>query len=387
MILVPSLGMGGMERVCINYANLFSSADYHVDLFNLTSGDEMILKNLSPSVRYVENISQNTPNLLRAGVKNILKRNFRICSTGDWLKKADPKTLYRRLITTDPDRYDIEIAFYGGHMMKVISGSLQQKSIKIGWIHSPAIETHFPLFRNKTEAIETYRKMDLLLCVSEIVRRRVLELFGEDISAKVLFNPNNTSLIRSLAEEPIDDLQKRKFTFINASRIDLFQKGLDRLVKVSKRLIEEGFDFDVWVLGNGKDDTEFQNLIRQNQLENVILAVGARSNPYKYLKNADCYLCSSRYEGFSMVVSEAVSLGLPVLSTDISGAREMLGDSEYGLVVSNDEKGIYEGMKALLQDDAKKEWIRNQAKLRKDFLSEQAIFSKLETILQEYESR
>ena len=387
LMLVPSLGMGGMERVCVNYANLLCAAGYSVDLLNLTGGDDMIVGELSPAIRYIQDISQRTPNLLRAGLKNIVKGNVRFCSTGAWIKKASPKALYRHLITTNPDLYDIEIAFYGGHMMRIISGSLQRKSVKIGWIHSPAIETHFPLFKNERDAKETYRKMDIIFCVSDIVRERALELFGPDVYAKVLHNPNNTPLIRSLAEEPVEDVQKRKFTFINASRIDITYKGLDRLIAATKRLVDEGFDFDVWVLGNGKDDEPFHGLIRKNQLEDVVFALGARTNPYKYLKVADCYLCTSRWEGFSMVVSEAVTLGLPVLSTDISGAREMLGNSEYGIVVSNDEEGIYRGMKELLSDDAKKKWIREQAATRVDYLSEQTIFSQFETILKEYQNR
>ncbi len=385
LMLVPSLGMGGMERVCVNYANLLCAAGYDVDLFNLTSGDSMIVDLLSPSVHYVEKISQKIPNFFHAGIRNVLRGRFRIHSTGAWLKKTNAKKLYRKLITTDPNRYDIEIAFYGGHMIKVISGSIQNKSIKIGWIHSPEIETHFPLFNNEKEAKNTYRAMDILMCVSETVRQRALALFGEDVNAKVLFNPNDTSRIRLLAKEKVDDIQKRKFTFINASRIDLNHKGLDRLINVSKRLVKEGYDFDVWVLGNGKDDAEFHELISKNNLQDVIFALGSKTNPFKYLNISDCYICTSRYEGFSMILSEAVTLGLPIIATDISGVREMLGDSEYGIVVSNDEDGIYEGMKTLLSSDKKQKWIKQQAIIRKDFLSEQTIFAKFEAIMQEYQ--
>lgn len=65
---------------------------------------------------------------------------------------------------------------------------------------------------------------------------------------------------------------------------------------------------------------------------------------------SDLYVCPSYVEGFSTVVSEAVILGLPVVTTECSGMKEILGESEYGLITENTEEALYEGMKKILSD-------------------------------------
>lgn len=378
LMLVPSMGMGGMERVCVNYANLFNSRGYKVTLLNLTFDADMIIKNLSPDISYHSQVASKMPNAKNAGIKKLAKGQFRIKSFNKWLMQTDPQKQYRTLITDDPDLYDIEIAFYGGDMMRILCGSLQKNSIKIGWIHSPTIERHFPLFESKEDAVRTYRSMDVLVCVSQEIRQRAKELFGEDVNAQVINNPNNTKLIRSKAQEPVTDIQKRKFTFINASRIDMYHKGFDRLIEAAKRLKDEGLDFEVWVLGNGKDEAEFKACIDKFDVGDRVLPLGSKPNPYNYMGLADCYICSSRHEGFSMVVAEAIILGLPVVTTDISGTNEMFGDSEYGLITENSTDGIYAGMKQVLTDKAYFEHLQGQAKKRMDYLSEERIMDQME---------
>lgn len=381
LLLVPSLGMGGMERVCINYANLLDERGYKVSLYNLSSDSPMIVNKLSKNVIYKKNILWEIPNIYRAGFRNIFCGNYRFLPGEGWIKWTDARKLYKKLITDNPEMFDIEIAFYGGNMMKILTGSVQKASIKIGWIHSPMIESHYRLFINLKQAIETYKKMDMLCCVSEEVQKKARKLFGEDINANVILNPNDTTFIRKQALSIPENLNKTGFTFINASRIEIEVKGLDRLTEAVHRLKKEGFDFTVWILGNGKEMETLKTMIADKKLDKVIVCLGAQENPYQYMSKADCYICSSRSEGFSMVVAEAVILGLPVISTNISGAHEMLGNSEYGIVTENSTEGIYSGMKELLESDEKKRWIKRQAEKRKDFLNEQEIINRFEEML------
>jgi glycosyltransferase involved in cell wall biosynthesis len=78
--------------------------------------------------------------------------------------------------------------------------------------------------------------------------------------------------------------------------------------------------------------------------------LGFTDNPYPYFKNADFYILSSRYEGFPTVIFEAITLKKKIISTEVSGANEMLNDGELGLIVENSEEGIYNGMKKALSE-------------------------------------
>ena len=380
-MLVPSLGMGGMERVCINYCNLLVARGYSVTLINIYDDDESIVKKLSEKVEYKKNRIKKVPNLLHSNIKNLMSGNFRISSGSKWIKNTKPSVLYKKLITEEENEFDVEIAFYGGHMMRILTGSCQKNSKKIGWIHSTEIQTHFPLFKSEAEAIKTYRMMDALICVSNEVERAAKRLLGNNIKVAVIYNPSDVKTIIDKSKETADDFVKTKFTFINASRISIYHKGFDRLVEVVKMLKNDDLDFCVLILGDGDGYEELRELISKNNLNETILLMGQKDNPYKYMRMADCYVCSSRCEGFSMVVSEAVILGLPVISTDISGAREMLGDSEYGLVVENSENGLYEGMKELLTDQKAYNWIKDRVQKRKSFLDENKILDDFDNIV------
>ena len=381
--MVPSLAMGGMERVCVNYANLLYERGYHVTLMNLTTDAEMIIEKLNKNIIYHKNIAQRVPTFFRTSLLNIIKGRFRLCNIEKWLKSINPERLYKLLITDNPNQFDIEIAFYGGHMMRVISGSNQKNSIKIGWIHSPAIEKHFHFFKSFISARDTYLKMDILMCVSEEVKEKAEKLFGKEVNAKVLYNPNNTKLIRELSKKRITDVSYNRFTFINASRLEFEIKGYDLLIDSCKRLKDNGYEFDLWIIGDGEGKSSILQLIEEYQLQDTVHYLGPKDNPYCYLSKADCYICSSRSEGFSMVVAESVIIGTPVVSTDVSGAREMLGDSEYGLIVKNSGEGIYLGMKKVLSDTKYWEHLKEQAQKRKDFLNEENIMNSFEGIIQE----
>ena len=78
--------------------------------------------------------------------------------------------------------------------------------------------------------------------------------------------------------------------------------------------------------------------------------VGFRKNPYPFIQAADLLVCSSNYEGFSTFITEGLVIGKPIVTTDCSGMRELLGDNEYGLISENSDEGLYGGLKKMLQD-------------------------------------
>lgn len=92
------------------------------------------------------------------------------------------------------------------------------------------------------------------------------------------------------------------------------------------------------------------NQIHDLSLENEVELLGYQENPYQYVDKCDVFICSSFTEGLSTATIEALILGKAIVSTDVSGAREILGDSEYGLIVDNSNEGIYEGLKHLLDN-------------------------------------
>ena len=125
-------------------------------------------------------------------------------------------------------------------------------------------------------------------------------------------------------------------------------------------------EFDVWIIGVGEEEEKLKKYIKDNRLQNVKL-LGYQQNPYKYIKKADFFVCSSITEGFSTVVSEAVILEKKIITTECSGMREILGENgEYGILVENSEEALYKALKEnLMTEDfkIKEEQIKKRKKL------------------------
>ena len=102
--------------------------------------------------------------------------------------------------------------------------------------------------------------------------------------------------------------------------------------------------------------------------------LGFHSNPYAFIKNADVLVCSSDYEGFSTFITEGLILGRPIVTTDVSGMRELLGENEYGLITANDDDAFYEGVKRMLTEPGLLEHYAKRADARgKDFRRERLV--------------
>ena len=111
--------------------------------------------------------------------------------------------------------------------------------------------------------------------------------------------------------------------------------------------------------------------------------IGGRSNSYKYMAIADWFISSSIYEGYSLVSQEAAVLDVPLMLTDCSGVRELLGDSEYGIVMPINVVGIYKAMKRVLDNPELREYYKNKIMERKSIITYQERIREIEKLIEE----
>ena len=142
------------------------------------------------------------------------------------------------------------------------------------------------------------------------------------------------------------------------------QKSYDRLLEAVKRLNEEGFGFDFYILGDGEEKEKLLQMKEDYHLDNVTF-LGNQKNPFKFMRQADLLVLSSLYEGLPTVVSEALICGTPVLSTEVAGVRELLKEDD-GLIVENSEEGIYQGLKDVLKDPEKLKAMKSKVSSYQD---------------------
>lgn len=358
LFLIHALGAGGAEKILVNLANGMDKEKYDVTIMTVVNTG-VFRNHIDKDVKYKY--------IFRLPFKK--KNKSKSKEPGNLLAKYDPKVqfiarlytmvwkympaklFYRIMIR---EKYDVEIAFLEGICAKIISSSTNENSKKISWIHVDMLnhKKSEAVFTSRNAEKKCYDKFDKVICVSKNVRDQFVKKFNYDLSkVDIKYNPVDKNDIMSKSKEEVTDIKKpNKFVFCTVGRL-VTQKGYDRLLRVHNRLIKEGLDYELWIIGEGNKRPLLEEYIRDNNLSDNVKLLGFKENPYKYINLADAFVCSSRAEGFSTVASESVILGKPIVTVNCSGMHELLGENnEYGLVVENNEDSLYEGMKRLLLD-------------------------------------
>jgi glycosyltransferase involved in cell wall biosynthesis len=266
--------------------------------------------------------------------------------------KLFPTLLYQFILKGK--KYDVEFAAIHGFRDEILN-SPQKSSKKLIWIHNDLKKTEFHDYTD-----EEFRKFfgyDKIMVISEKIEQD-FESLAQNAEEKEkivrIYNPLDTEEILRKSENKTTDCfvprnDKSEPVFISVGTV-FPQKGFDRLLKIHKKLLDEGFLHEIQILGDGYDFENIKNLQKELNVTETSTLFGFTDNPYPYFKNADFYILSSRYEGFPTVLFEAITLKKNIIATDVSGVKEMLKDGKLGLIVENSEEGIYFGMKKALEN-------------------------------------
>lgn len=361
LFLIPNLMHGGAEKVLVNLVNNLDRDKYDVAVQTLFDVGVHRDK-LKPHVRYI------------GGASRQVRGNSHL------LKLFSPKFLWRRMVK---EHYDIAVSYLEGPTSRILSGCGDPDTKKVAWVHTSfeTVKTAAIGFRSLKEADAAYSSFNNVIAVSNDAKNCFENIFKIPVS--VLYNTNETEQIISMAKVEPDDKKFSKDELAVCSVGKLTQvKGFDRLLNIHKRLLDEGITHKVYILGVGEEQRRLEQTIREYGVEGSFCLLGFKENPYQYVSRCDLYVCSSHREGFSTAVTEALIVGTPAVSTDCSGARELLGEhDEYGLVVENSEEGIYEGMKRMLSDPALLAHYKEKAGERGGFFSREQTVKAVEEML------
>ena len=270
------------------------------------------------------------------------------------------------------------IAFRSGVATKVICGCRDKSVSKITWIHYGEFHNsvYFTPWILKKRALNAFSSMDAIAAVAKSAADAFSDYTGINDILHVVYNTNDTKRIKTLAKESDFVLKKEEgyFQLISVGRLEK-QKGYERLINVVTRLIREKYNVRLTIAGEGSLKDTLNEQINQQNMQPSIKLVGFLENPYPLMANADLFVCSSLQEGLSTVITESLIVGTPVISTDVSGAREVLGfKDEYGVVTENSENGLYYGIKRILDSPEVYENYKIKASLRgREFSTEETV--------------
>jgi glycosyltransferase involved in cell wall biosynthesis len=340
LIRIGSLRHGGAEKVLVTFLKNLPENKYEIDLLlNLYSG-----KYLPEVPKWINVLYLNKGEMITTNrIQDIPKKAYRVIYQS--LLKKFPKILYSKVLKNK--KYDVEFAALHGLRDEILNSPIKS-SKKIIWIHNDLTKTEF--YNYSDEETKKFFGYDKIMVISEKIQKdfeRLAKNEAEINKIVRIYNPLDTEEILEKAKAEVK--QNSEPLFISVGTI-FPQKGFDRLLKVHKKLLDEGFKHRILILGDGRDFEIIKNLKTELGVHETATMLGFTDNPYPYFKNADFYVLSSRYEGFPTVLFEAITLKKNIIATDVSGVREMLEDGKLGLIVENSEDGIYEGMKRALTE-------------------------------------
>lgn len=362
LFFIHDLGQGGAEKVLVNLVNNMDHTKFDVTVVALFGGgvNEQFLR---PEVKY----------------RSVFKRSFP--GNSKIMKLFSPEFLHKYCIN---EHYDIEVSYLEGPSARIISGCADKTTKLVSWIHCTMNSTKDVSsgFRNISEAKDCYNRFDCTAFVSKGVKDAFLKYSGFSGPAHVLYNTIESDVIREKSEESVSGLAQDKIKLISVGTLKQV-KGYDRLLRIAKKLTLEETEFHLYILGIGLMQAEMEKYIHENNLTEYVTLLGYDTNPYKYVANCDLFVCSSYSEGFSTAATEALIVGTPVVTVEVSGMKEMLGENnEYGIVTENDEQALYEGIKKMLTTPGMLEDYAKRAEERGKYFSTENTVKAVENMLE-----
>lgn len=358
LFIYGPLNAGGAERVLLDYLHNLDRATYDISLCLIVDGGT----------------------LLHEMPEDI--QTFSLFPSYNWHYKFAYRIsiwfgldfLFQRILKQKINQsYDVIISFLEGMPLKIHS-LMDSNAKNFTWVHAD-LDLHRYTQTNfyKGDEIAAYKKMDKIILVSKNAENSFSKRFPDLESKTVtIFNPIDIKKVLKLSCEIETEFLKTP-TLVCVGRLTP-PKQIDRLLYVAKKFFDEGILLRFQVIGDGELRSDLENLAKELQVDHLVTFLGYQANPYPYIKNADILISTSSYEGFGLVLCEAMALGVPVVSTKTAGPMEILDDDEYGLLCDHDVEAIYEAVKQLVENDKLRQYYAQKGQERvKDFSLDKAL--------------
>lgn len=355
-----NISIGGQEKMLMEFLNILDSKKYEILL--------LIEENNGKRNDYIDRIPKWVDYKFLT-TEEFMNKIEKYQSSKNFLEKlyySHLLKLKKKISLKELKKYlnfsDIIIDYDMGLLRNLHKINLQNKKI-IGWSHAGSGE----LLRKKQKR-ENVNKYDCIVTINETMKNGYLKNYNNKEVIKIS-NFLDFDLIEKKAEEKLEKdygkyiisvgsltENKNHKLLINAFKI------LKDKYKVSEKLL---------IAGEGRERENLEKQIRELNLENDVLLLGQKENPYKYIKNSELYVISSKDESFSLTLVEAMFLKKLVISVKSNGPIEILKNNKYGVLVENNANEMAEKINYYLENkNERKKYEELGYERAKDFSKE-----------------
>ena len=372
-IAMHYMEIGGAETALIGLLNALDPNRVEVDLFLHDHRGEM-MQFIPEWVNLLPQIPKYS--VLERPIVELVKRGFwGIAAARLWAKCLSQK-VYKRsgsklennggldkmskyttplLPKINPSMtYDLAISFLTPH--RIVAEKVKAKK-KIAWIHTD----YTRVWVDAEEELKVWQKYDYVASISGDVTNTFLQVFPS-LAPKIVEIENilSPAFVRKRTELEDTDKEFRQTDNISLLSIGRYseQKNYDNVPDICKHLINETkLNIKWYIIGYGGDEALIRQKIKEAGMEEHVILLGKRSNPYPYIKACDIYVQPSRYEGKSVTVREAQMLCKPVVVTNYPTAPSQIRSGIDGVIVPMDNEGCAHGLAEVICDKSLQERI------------------------------
>ena len=377
LIVSHALELGGAERSLIGLLDALDPAVWEVDLFLLRHEGEL-MPEIPEHVRLLPRMPAYT--VLARPMADTLREGHFLLTAARLAGKIAAAGYTRRHGYTEsgvaleyshkftcplmpriqPDKtYDLALSFLTPHYF--VARKVRARK-KIAWIHTDYTRVRVDI-PSETAMWDAY---DHIASVSDAVTRGFVQTFP-GLKEKVILVENilPERLVRRQAEafSADRDIPATGIRLLSVGRY-CSAKNFDNVPEICARLIRSGLDVYWYIIGFGPDEQLIRDRIAQEHMEDRVILLGKKENPYPYIKACDLYVQPSRYEGKAVTVREAQMLGKPVVITRYETSASQLEEDVDGVVVPMDNEGCALGIGALLRDASTMKRLADACRVR-----------------------
>lgn len=357
-----AMEIGGAERALLGLLNCMDYSKYDVDLFLMRhSGELMELipedVNLLPPDRKYSSLAIPIINVVKNGEFDIafgritgklnaekFNKKMSYCNSEAALEYSHKYTQKYMPMMSDKE-YDLAISFLTPHYF--VSEKVRAKK-KIAWIHTDYSYLNLDI----ASELKMWSAYDNIISISNDVTKAFLTKFPS-LENKIILIENISSkvFIESQAEmfDVTDEMSNSDIKLLSVGRF-CEAKNFDNVPEIASIIKSKGIDFKWYIIGYGGDEQLIRSKITEFNMEDTVIILGKKENPYPYMKACDIYVQPSRYEGKAVTVCEALLLNKPVVITDYPTAHSQIKNGFDGIIVPLDNQGCANALAEIMTD-------------------------------------
>ena len=376
LIFSQAMELGGVERSLLGLLDSIDYARYDVDLFLMRHSGEL-MPYLNPHARLLPEIPQYASlavpmaSLVKTGQLGVLCGRLQGKLAARRFDRQHPsekpsvtaltyshKYTLRAMPQISGKTYDLAISFLTPHYF--VRNRVKAKKFA-AWIHTD----YTALAYDRKAELAMWSGYDTICGVSEQTSKGFQTAFPELAGrVRTIENILPQALIRNQADEPQADMPSDGSTVLISVGRFCEAKNFDNVPDICRRLVADGLDVKWYLIGYGGDAALIRQKIAGAGMQERVIILGKRDNPYPYMRACDLYVQPSRYEGKAVTVREAQLLGKPVVITNYATSGSQLEDGVDGLIVPMDNAACAAGIAALLRNPARMRQLSETCKTR-----------------------